>query len=137
MTWRDALRWLLAAFYAFAGYLHLAQPEPFLSIMPGRVPAAESVVLWTGIAELLGAVALAQCWSPRLRQAGAVGLALYAICVFPANINHFAIDMAKADHGLGLAYHVPRMFAQPLIVWLALWAGGVTDWPLRRRKSLS
>jgi hypothetical protein len=29
--------------------------------------------------------------------------------------------MALADGGLGLAYHVPRMFAQPLIIWLAWW----------------
>ena len=41
--------------------------------------------------------------------------------------------MARPDNGLGLAYHIPRMFAQPIIVWWALWAGGVTDWPFRRR----
>ena len=130
---RSGLRWLLAVFYAVAGYFHLATPMPFLRIMPEWVPAPEAVVWWTGIAEILGAVALAQPLSRTLRLAGAIGLALYAVCVFPANINHFAIDMARADGGLGLAYHVPRMFAQPLIVWLTLWAGGVTDWPFRRR----
>ncbi len=31
------------------------------------------------------------------------------------------LDMARRDGGLGLAYHVPRMFAQPLIIALALW----------------
>ena len=92
-------------------------------------------MLWTGIAEILGAIGLAQPWSKRTRRAAGIGLALYAVCVFPANINHFAIDMARADGGWGLAYHVPRMFAQPLLVWLALWGGGVTDWPLRRRRS--
>ena len=129
---RSASRWLLALFYALAGYLHLVRPEPFLSIMPDWVPAAEAVVWWTGIAELLGAAALAQPWSLDLRKAGAVGLALYAVCVFPANINHFAMDMAREDGGLGLAYHLPRMTAQPVLVWLALWVGGVTDWPRRR-----
>ena len=113
---RTALRWLLAAFYAFAGYAHIADPAPFLSIMPAWVPAPEAVVLWTGIAELLGAAALAQGCSIPLRRAGAIGLALYAVCVFPANIHHFALDMAKPDGGLGLAYHVPRMFAQPLVI---------------------
>ncbi|HCB79054.1 hypothetical protein A3718_13990 [Erythrobacter sp. HI0019] len=130
---RGVLRWVLAAFYAAAGYLHLVRPEPFLSIMPSWVPAPETVVLWTGVAELLGAAALVQWASPRLRRAGAIGLAAYAVCVFPANIHHFALDMARGDGGLGLGYHVPRMFAQPLLVWLALWAGGTTDWPLRRR----
>lgn len=130
---RAGLRWMLAGFYALAGAMHLARPAPFLAIMPPWVPAPEAVVLWTGIAELLGALALAQPFSLPLRVAGAVGLALYAICVFPANIHHFALDMARPDGGLGLGYHLPRMVAQPLFVWLALWTGGATDWPLRRR----
>lgn len=130
---RRLLRWVLAAFYAFAGYVHIADPQPFLAIMPEWVPEPETVVFWTGIAELLGAAALIQPWSVKLRKAGAIGLALYAVCVFPANINHFAIDMARESGGLGLAYHLPRMVAQPVLVWLALWVGGVTDWPWRRR----
>ena len=130
---RGVLRWILAVFYAFAGVMHLVAPEPFLQIMPAWVPAGEAVVFGTGIAELLGAVALAQGQSLALRRAGAIGLALYAVCVFPANIHHFAMDMARSDGGFGLAYHLPRMVAQPILVWLALWTGGVTDWPLRRR----
>ena len=130
---RTALRILLALFYAYAGYAHIARPEPFLSIMPEGLPVPEAIVFWTGIAELLGAAALLQPFSIGLRKAGAIGLALYAVCVFPANINHFIMDMARADGGFGLAYHLPRMIAQPVLVWLALWVGGVTDWPWRRR----
>ena len=130
---RSASRWLLALVYALAGYLHLVRPEPFLTIMPDWVPAPDAVVWWTGIAELLGAAALAQPWSLELRKVGAIGLALYAICVFPANINHFAMDVARENGGLGLAYHLPRMVAQPVLVWLSLWVGGVTEWPWRRR----
>lgn len=132
---RGALRIVLALFYAVAGVFHLLAPRPFLQVTPGWVSAPEQVVLWTGIAEMIGAAALAQPWSAPLRRAGAIGLALYAVCVFPANIEHFAQDMAKPGGGLGLAYHIPRMLAQPLIVWLALWTGGVTDWPARRRPS--
>ena len=131
---RIGLRWLLSLFYGAAGILHLLRPDPFLSIMPSWVPAPQAVVWGTGMAELLGAAALLQPWSSGLRKAGAIGLAVYAICVFPANIHHFALDMARSDGGgLGLAYHIPRMFAQPVLVWLALWVGGVTDWPQRRR----
>ena len=130
---RTAARLTLALFYLAAGIIHIAEPRPFLVIMPQWVPAPEAVVLLTGIAELLGAVGLAQGVSPQIRRAAAIGLALYAVCVFPANINHFAIDLEKPDHGAGLAYHVPRMFAQPLLVWLALWTGGVTEWPWKRR----
>lgn len=130
---RSLLRWAFAFLYAVAGYFHLAAPQPFLSIMPTWVPAPEAMVFWTGIAELLGAAALIQPFSPIVRKIGAWGLAVYAVCVFPANINHFALDMARDGGGLGLAYHGPRMFVQPVIIWLALWTGGVTDWPFRRR----
>ena len=113
---RAILRVILAAFYGYAGYLHIVRPEPFLSIMPEMIPFHEQIVFWTGIAEILGAIGLLQWFDIRLRRAAGVGLVLYALCVWPANINHFAMDMMREDGGLGLAYHVPRMFAQPLII---------------------
>lgn len=128
------LRRVLAFFYAIASGFHLATPDPFLRIMPGWVPFPKAVIALTGIAELLGAIGLLQPFSPGLRRAGGAGLALYALCVWPANINHFMLDMGRPDHGSGLGYHVPRMFAQPLLIWLALWTGGVTEWPLHGRR---
>jgi uncharacterized membrane protein len=118
---RAALRWVMAVFYGAAGVLHLLRPAPFLSIMPVWVPAPEAVVALTGVAEIAGAIGLIQPFSAALRRWAGVGLALYALCVWPANINHFIMDMARADGGLGLAYHVPRMIAQPVIIWLAIW----------------
>ena len=130
---RTALRWLLALAYAAAGVLHLVRPEPFLRIMPPVVPVPEAVIVMTGIAELAGAAALVQPWWSSLRRWGAMGLALYALCVWPANFQHMLIEQASPGGGLGLAYHIPRLLAQPLIIWLALWTGGVTDWPFGRR----
>jgi uncharacterized membrane protein len=131
---RTGLRWLLALLYAVAGGFHLTSPLPFLRITPEWVPHPAAVIACTGVAELLGAMALAQPFSAGLRRAGGAGLALYALCVWPANINHFMLDMARPDHGWGLGYHVPRMLAQPLLIWLALWTGGATEWPFRARR---
>ena len=128
---RTILRWVLAAFYAVAGVIHLINPQPFLMITPHWVPWPAAVVALTGVAELLGAVALIQPFDARLRRLAGWSLAAYAVCVFPANINHFAMDMQRPDHGVGLAYHVPRMFAQPMIVWLALWVSAAIEWPWR------
>lgn len=97
------------------------------------MPEPHLFVALTGVAELIGAVGLAQAISPRLRQAAGVGLALYALCVWPANVQHMRLDLARPDHGLGLLYHVPRLAAQPLLIWLALWAGGAIRWPFNRR----
>lgn len=131
---RTGLRWLLAAFYLIGGVFHLVRPRPFLAITPQWVPAPEWVILLTGLAELTAAPALAQPWSQPLRRAAGIGLALYAVCVYPANVNHMLIDLAKPDPGLGLGYHVPRLLAQPLIVWAALWAGEVIEWPFRGKR---
>lgn len=129
---RTIWRWLLAIAYLAAGVLHLAAPAPFLSITPGWVPAPATVIALTGLAELLGAAGLLQPWSAKLRKAAGVGLALYALGVFPANINHMLLDMSAAQPQLGLAYHGPRMLLQPLLIYLALWVGGVVDWPFGR-----
>ena len=97
---RTILTYLLAIFYAYAGYRHIVAPDPFVLITPAWVPMPETVVMLTGVAEIAGALALAQPWSRKLRQAGGIGLALYALCVWPANINHMAMDMATDDGGL-------------------------------------
>ena len=127
---RDRVRrWsraVLAALYALAGVLHLAVPEPFLSITPGWVPWPETVIQLTGAAEIAGAAGL---MIPRLRRAAGWGLALYAACVFPANIKH-AIDQAVVGgDAASWWYHAPRLLLQPAIVWWALWAGGVVRRP--------
>ncbi|RPF72205.1 DoxX family protein [Aurantiacibacter spongiae] len=131
---RTVWRLLLGVFYAYAGYRHLTDPAPFLRITPDWVAFPDCVIAWTGIAELAGSAALLQPWSKRLRRAGGAGLALYALCVWPANVNHMLMDLAAPDGGWGMAYHVPRMIAQPVLIWLALWTGGIIDWPLRPKR---
>ena len=99
--------------------------------MPGFVPYPYEVVIGTGVAELLGAVAL---YIPRLRWLAGVMLALYAVCVYPANLQHAWNDIAVAHDYATLWYHVPRLPFQPVLVWWALYAGQVIDWPWRRRR---
>lgn len=130
---RTATRWFLILAYLAAGILHVTVPGPFLAIMPGFVPLPEMVVFVTGVAEILGAIALAQGFSPALRAAAGIGLALYALCVWPANVQHMMMDLAAPDSGLGLGYHIPRLIAQPVIIWAALWASRVIDWPFAKR----
>jgi uncharacterized membrane protein len=123
------MRWLLAVIYAVAGVVHVSMPTVFLPIMPGWVPAPVQVILFTGMCELAGAAGLL---IPRTRRLAGLMLGLYAVCVFPANIKH----AMSGEMVFGLAnswlYHGPRLLAQPVLVWWALYAGGVTDWPFRR-----
>ena len=120
--WRAAVRWLLALSDLAAGTQHLVAPRTFIAITPNWVPAKATVIAFTGVAEIAGAIGLAQHWSAALRRAAGIGLALYAACVFPANINHMLIDMARPHPALGWGYHVPRMLLQPVLIWAALFA---------------
>jgi len=127
---RTAARWLLAAVYLSAGVLHLATPGPFLAITPDWVPWPKLVIAATGLCEIAGGVGLL---TRRWRYAAGVALALYAVCVFPANVKHAIDDLSAVAPGLGWWYHVPRLLLQPVLVWWALVAGDV----IRRRPRLS
>jgi uncharacterized membrane protein len=127
---RTILRVILAVFYLVAGIAHLRSPAGFLQITPAWVPYPAEVVAFTGIAEIAGAIGL---FIPQLRKAAGIGLAAYAVCVFPANINHAINNIALGGQSLGWGYHGPRFLMQPLLVWLALWVSGVTDWPFRKK----
>lgn len=116
----DVARLTLAPLYLLAGFLHVLRPGLFMQVMPAAIPDPSLVVMLTGIAEIAGAIGL---FVPGTRWMAGLALALYAVCVYPANILHAVHDLST---GLGWAYHYPRLFAQPFICWWALAAGGVT-----------
>jgi uncharacterized membrane protein len=125
-SWRRVGLIVLALSYAVAGALHLSFPQPFIAITPDWVPWPAEVIRLTGLCELAGASGLL---IPRTRRLAAIMLALYAVCVFPANIKH-AFWMAGPDASpLRWLYHGPRLALQPVIIWWPLWAAGLIDWP--------
>lgn len=129
---RMAARRLLAAVFLGAGVLHLTVPGPFVRIMPHWVADPARVVALTGVAELLGAAGL---MIPRLRVVAGWALAAYAVCVYPANVQHAMNFMASGTGQgahLGWAYHGPRLLFQPVIVWWCLWASTAIDWPFAK-----
>lgn len=127
--WRRGCAIGLAFFYGIAGVLHILWPAPFLRITPGWVPAPGLVIFGTGVCEIAGALGILTL---SLRRAAGFGLALYAVSVFPANIKH-ALDVLLSEPSiLQWAYHICRLPLQPVIVWIALFAGGFVTWPAGR-----
>jgi uncharacterized membrane protein len=125
----QVLRIFLTILYLLAGILHVVLPTPFLSITPKWVPWPAQVIFLTGVCEITGAIGLL---IPRSRKAAGIGLAVYAIAVFPANINHAFMDFSLVHPVLGLWYHVPRLAMQPVLVWAALYASRAIDWPFKK-----
>ncbi|MGD0721765.1 MAG: hypothetical protein ABR970_12065 [Roseiarcus sp.] len=127
---RRAMRWAMAILYGAAGALHLTSPGAFLPIVPDWVPAPRAVILLTGVCEIAGALALL---TRRLRWSAGAMLALYAVCVFPANVKHALDHVVVPGLPSSWWYHGPRLALQPVLVWWALFCAGVVDWPAWRR----
>jgi uncharacterized membrane protein len=98
----------LAAFFAFAGSMHFAIPRSYEAMVPPAIAdRRREIVAISGVAEIVGGLAVAH---PRTRRLGRWGLLGLLLAVFPANV-HMAVNPEQVK-GLDLK-KVPR--------W-ALWA---------------
>lgn len=125
---RVILRWGMAAIYVGFGGLHLTASEKFLPIMPPGLPFPQAIVLFTGLCEVAGGIGLLV---PRTRWLAGLMLALYALCVWPANIYQALWHVHAPPLPDSWWYHGPRLAFQPVFIWWALFAGGVVSWPFR------
>ncbi len=136
MTRRDidrlkaGLRLAMAAIYIGFGALHLHAADKFLPIMPPMIPDPKLVVQFTGVCEVLGGMGLL---IPRTRWLAGLMLALYALCVWPANIYQAFWHVHAPPLPDSWWYHGPRLLFQPVFIWWALFAGGVVSWPFTAR----
>ena len=90
--WPARMRIAMAVALLLVGTDHWINPQRYLPMMPPWVPLHLEMVLFTGTAEIAGALGLLV---PRLRRAAGFMLALYFVAVFPANIHN-------ALHGLAV-----------------------------------
>lgn len=100
--------------------------------MPPMIPFPTAVVIFTGLAEIAGGIGILL---PPFRKAAAIGLALYAIGVYPANVYQALWHVSVPPLPNSWWYHGPRLAFQPVFVWWALFGGGLIDWPFRRAES--
>jgi uncharacterized membrane protein len=128
--WRQRMRIAMAIALVAAGTDHWLTPGRYLPMMPPWIALHLELVLFTGAAEIAGAIGL--LWR-RTRGIAGLALALYFIAVFPANI-HNALNSVAID-GLPQAawYYWVRLPFQPLAVWWALFSAGLIEWPRRQR----
>lgn len=115
---KATLKGILAVCIIVAGVLHFVQPEPFIRIVPGFLPAPAALVYLSGAIEIGLGIALLV---PPLQTLAAWGLVALFIAVFPANlnmaINHISIN-GIPDGWWFQAIRLPFQFV--LIAW-AYW----------------
>lgn len=129
---RGWMRLALITVYAGIGIVHLVATDRLLPIMPAWVPWPRLAVIATGLFEIAAAIALTV---PRLQRGAGILLALYAICVFPANLKHAFEQISVPPIPDSWWYHGPRLAMQPVMVWWALYAVRLLDWPFGHRRA--
>jgi uncharacterized membrane protein len=97
----------LAGFFSFTGTMHFVIPRSYEAMMPPSLPRHREAVAISGVAEIVGGLAIAK---PSTRRFARWWLLALLVAVFPANV-HMAVN-AEQIRGLDLN-RVPR--------W-ALWA---------------
>ncbi len=130
ITVRVALRVLLAVLYVGVGFLHLRIAPVLAPLVPSWIPDPIAMLKFTGLCEIIGGLALL---APPTRSIAGIMLAVYAVCVYPANLHHAFDHVIVRGMPNSWWYHAPRLAFQPVFVWWALYAGEVIDWPGKRR----
>lgn len=116
-------RILLAILLIIAGTGHLSfLRSSFAAQVPAWVPMdADSVVIWSGIVEILLGISLLFFKKQRI-QVGWI-VAVFFVLVFPGNI----AQLVDHKDAFGLTTDLKRWFRlpfQPLLIILALWSTG-------------
>ena len=120
----------LSLFFVFTGIGHFLQTDEMAAMLPSFVPNRVTIILVTGIFELLGAIGV---WIPRLMRITGLCLILMLIGILPANIYSAINRIDFGGHGSGPVYLLVRIPFQFLVIW---WVYFATEqqWPSKRRQ---
>lgn len=119
-----AMRWGMAAGLLFFGADHWLKPGRYLPMMPRFVPYPRAVVLFTGLCEIAGGIGLL---IPGLRLLAGFMLAVYFVCVFPANIKNAVEGLVVEGLPRNRWYYWLRLPFQPVAIGWVLYCSGAWD----------
>ena len=90
-------------------------PKPYIKIIPSYIPKPESMVFWSGIAEVFGGIGIMKS---QFQVIAGWGLIILLIAVFPANWEMFLQSFSKKKH---FALTLLFFLRLPIQFWLMYW----------------
>ena len=108
--------------FIMIGVEHFLSPAPFDAIVPAYLGFPRFWTLASGVVEVLLGIGI---MLPPCRRWAALCLAVFLVCVYPANLNMWLNDIPFNGHELSYKAHLLRLFIQLLLICLALW---LADW---------
>lgn len=121
-TWKRFGRWLLAALFIVAGLGHFLRTDFFVKMMPPFLPLHRTLVIVSGVFEVVLGILLLV---PRFSRLAAWGIIALLVAVFPANIH---IYRHQELFPLPPIAHLLRLPMQGVLI---LWAFAYTSMPRR------
>ena len=113
------LLWVMAVFYALAGFNHLMNPAFYVAIVPPSLPAPEWLNVVSGLAEIVLGVFLLE---PRTRVFAAWGIIALLIAVFPANVYVATANIGIPGGVPGTGNATVNLVRLPFQLVLIVWA---------------
>ena len=110
---------LLAAFWILAGANHFLIPKAYRAIVPDYLPAHRELVIWSGVAEIAGGIAVIPSRTRRFARWWLLGV---LAAVYPANI-HMALHPERYRVPGGRLALYLRLPVQALFIAWAIAAG--------------
>lgn len=107
-------KYLLAILLIVAGILHFVKPQFYLKIMPSYLPAHHTLVILSGIVEIIGGLLLL---FKTTQSMGAYLTIALLVAVFPANIEMSRKYYVRKKKGFWIT--ILRLPLQILLLWWA------------------
>ena len=123
----------LSVFFIFTGLGHFIRTEEMAAMLPLSVPYRIEMVYFTGILELLAAIAV---WIPRLTRLTGFLLILMLVAILPANIYSAINRVDFGGHDAGPVYLLVRIPFQLFVIWWTYFATGQNWFQPRNRVSI-
>jgi uncharacterized membrane protein len=120
VTWQASARDALSLMLVFTGVSHFTfMKEDFVRMMPASIPWPRTMVYFTGICEIAGAVGLLL---PEFRTVAAYALIAFFLAVLPANIHAARAGVTlRGKPATSLWLRIPM---QILFIAIAFWSAG-------------
>lgn len=111
-------RWVMSAFYFFAGLNHFRDPDFYLPLIPDYLPFPEFINGASGVFEVLFAICL---MIPKTKKIGAIGIIILLLLFIPSHVYFIEIG-ACVEEGLCTSMWVAYLRLWMIHPLLLLWA---------------
>ena len=121
MLAKHTISTIFAVFLINVGIAHFTDTQWFEPIVPDALGDPTLWVLLTGVLEIILGIGMI---IPQTRKYACILLVAFLVAVYWANLNMWVNDIPLDDQTFANFWHILRLVAQLMMIYIALWIGG-------------